>query len=507
LVQIAQPQPAAGALRRRIVPWHLFRQASKRLSWGVADQAMSSVTNFAVNIYIARTLGAVQYGAFALAFVTYSFVLNASRGLSTDPLMVRFSGAPEASWRRNVAACTGTAIIVGVVAGGCTAGLSTVFTGPPRSAFLALGLTLPALMLQDSWRFAFFAKGRGDKAFVNDTVWAVLLLPALVVLRDTGHASVFWFVFAWGVTAAAGAVIGPFQARVRPRLSSAWAWLARHRDLGPRYLIEGTASSGSTQLRNYGIGLILGLASVGYVQAAYTLMGPFMVIFFGLGLVTLPEAARLLRKSMRHMLIFCVAVSAALVFVAVAWSAILLIGLPHGLGQLTLGRIWRPAYPLVWPLAISVVGQAVGIGGWIGLHALGAARRSLRAMVIGSVETVVCCLAGALAGGTVGTVEGAAIAGWAGAAVFLWQLRLAVREYVPSATPRPPATPSGAPSIPPVAQPAASVVADTMPLPMLPPSLDQLPAAGPVPDVAWINDYLTALGDMIPRSPPEKGSW
>ena len=41
-------------------------QASRRLSWGVADQAMSSVSNFAVNIYIARTLGATQYGAFAL---------------------------------------------------------------------------------------------------------------------------------------------------------------------------------------------------------------------------------------------------------------------------------------------------------------------------------------------------------------------------------------------------------------------------------------------------------
>ena len=53
---------------------------------------MSSITNFAVNIYIARTLGAVQYGAFSLAYVTYAFALNASRGLATDPLLVRFSG-------------------------------------------------------------------------------------------------------------------------------------------------------------------------------------------------------------------------------------------------------------------------------------------------------------------------------------------------------------------------------------------------------------------------------
>ena len=50
------------------------------MGWGVADQGMSSLTNFAVNIYIAHELGAAAYGAFVLAFVTYHFALNASRG-------------------------------------------------------------------------------------------------------------------------------------------------------------------------------------------------------------------------------------------------------------------------------------------------------------------------------------------------------------------------------------------------------------------------------------------
>jgi O-antigen/teichoic acid export membrane protein len=433
-VQIAQPQAATagGTLRRASIPWRVLRQATRRLSWGLADQGMSSITNFAVNIYIARELGAVQYGAFALAFVTYSFVLNASRGLATDPLMVRFSGAPVASWRRNVGACTGTAFMVGVVAGLCTVGAAALIPGPSKAAFLALGLTLPGLTLQDSWRFAFFAQGKGHLAFLNDTLWAVVLLPALFLLRRSGHATVFWFVLAWGASACVGAAIGPFQARVRPRITECWAWLTRHRDLGTRYMLEGAASSGSTQLRNYGVGLILGLASLGYVNAGFTLMGPFMVILFGLGLVALPEASRLLRRSLKHMILFCAAASAAVALVAVAWSAVLLIGFPHGLGQMALGKIWRPTYPLVLPLAISIVGQGIGVGAWIGLHALGAARRSLRAMLIGTSQTVVCSLVGALVGGTVGTVEGAAVSGWVASIVFCWQLRLAIREYVPA---------------------------------------------------------------------------
>ena len=94
------------------------------------------------------------------------------------------------------------------------------------------------------------------------------LLPALVLLKVTGHANVFWFVFAWGAAAAVAAAVGPLQARVIPRLSGARGWVSAHRDLGPRYLAENTSNSGAAQLRTYGVGLIVGLAAVGYVQAA-----------------------------------------------------------------------------------------------------------------------------------------------------------------------------------------------------------------------------------------------
>jgi O-antigen/teichoic acid export membrane protein len=410
------------------VPWRRARQAARRLSWGVADQGMSSISNFAVNIYIARTLGAVQYGAFALAYVTYSFALNASRGLATDPLMVRFSGTDLPTWRRAVRDCTGAALAVGLASGACVLVAALLLDGTTRLAFLALGLTLPALLLQDSWRFAFFALGRGSQALINDTVWVVALVPALLVLRVLGHASVFWFVLAWGASGAAAAAVGPLQARVVPRLGGMKRWVTRHRDLGPRYLFEGTANSASAQLRNYGIGLILGLAAVGYVQAASTLMGPFMVVFFGMGLVTLPEAARLWRRSPRHIPAFCAVFGVGLSLVGLAWGIVLLVALPRGLGDWLLRGLWRPTYPLVLPFTISIVGGCLGAGATTGLHALGAARRSLRAMVIASALNVAGALAGAVYDGAIGTVRGLAVSMWLGALVFWWQLRAALRE-------------------------------------------------------------------------------
>ena len=49
---------------------------------------------------VGRTLGATQFGAFSLAYLTFGFALNASRGLSIEPLLIRFSGTDLPTWRR-----------------------------------------------------------------------------------------------------------------------------------------------------------------------------------------------------------------------------------------------------------------------------------------------------------------------------------------------------------------------------------------------------------------------
>jgi len=403
-------------------------QAARRMGWGLADQIVSSLTNFAISIYVVHSLGAVQFGAFSLAYVTYGFALNASRGLATDPLMVRFSGIDEPTWRRAVAKCTGTAAGTGLLVGACVLVAAMLLSGAARASFLALGLTLPVLMLQDSWRYSFFALGRGSQAFLNDCVWAVTLFPALILVRRSGHADVFWFVFAWGVTAGIGAAVGPLQARVLPRLSGAWDWVSAQRDLGPRYLLEGTTASAALQLRAYGIGFLLGLASLGAVQASATLFGPTTILFLGMSLVTIPEGARVLRRSPRHLPLFCLAVTAALVAAGTAWGIILLIAVPRGLGAWLLGPIWHATYPLVVPQMAFVIGQGFSYGAGVGLHALGASRRSLRLAYWWAVIFLVFTLGGAAVAGAEGTVWGAVVAPWFNAVCGWWQLHVAMRE-------------------------------------------------------------------------------
>jgi O-antigen/teichoic acid export membrane protein len=441
-------RPGAARKISVAVPWRLMRRGGSRLGWGAADQGMSSLTNFLLSIYIARTLGAEAFGAFSLAYITYAFALNASRGLSTDPFVVRFSGTDLPIWRRAVARCTGTALIVGLVTGACTIVAGRLLGGTAGLGFLALGLTLPGLLLQDSWRYSFFAQGRGHHAFINDTVWAAVLIPSLVFLRISGHANVFWLVFAWGASATAAAVIGPLQSGVVPNLAGAWEWLSRHRDLASRYLAEGSASNASNQLRTYGFDLILGLRAVGYIQAANTLMGPFRIIFLGIGLFMVPEAASILRRSPRHLPLFCLAVSSGLALLGLAWGVVLLVALPRGLGHLMLGDMWRPTYPLVLPTTLWVMGTGALSGAFVGLHALAAARRSLRSTLVVSTLGLAFSLAGAMIAGMVGAMWGAVAASWIGVLVYWFQLRTALHER--AATPGHPARPDNTAPVMPV---------------------------------------------------------
>lgn len=409
---------------------------ARRLSWGLADQAVSSLTNFTVGIFVARSLGATAFGIFSLAWVTYGVVLNVSRGLATDPLVVRFSGVPTASWRAAVARTSGTALLVGLLAGAISLLVGAAVGGPIGSAFVALGLVLPALLLQDSWRFAFFAAGQGRKAFTNDVVWAATLVPALIVVAEGG--SVFRFMLAWGLSAAVAAGCGCVQTRLLPRPGGARAWLHEQRDLGPRYLVENVSLSGASQLRMYGLGAIAGLADVGSVRGAQLLLGPFLAVLMGLTAVAVPEAARVVRRSRRRLSHFCLLLGGGQAVAALAWGLALLFLLPYDVGQYVLGSVWESAAALILPTTLSVMNAGLSAGAAAGLRALGAARRSLRAQFLASAGYVTGGLVGAAVAGALGSSWGVAFASLLGAAVWWSQLRAGLRELdaVPPSGPR-----------------------------------------------------------------------
>jgi O-antigen/teichoic acid export membrane protein len=413
-------------------PTTLFLERARRLvgriGWGIADQALSSLTNFAIGIFVARLLGIEEFGAFSLAFITYQLALNASRGIATEPLVVRYSAAEPSARRQATRKATGMATAFGVVLGACCVGIGMLLPGSLRMAFVPLGMMLPGLLLQDSWRFAFFAAGRGSLAFVNDLVWAIAMIPAFVIAMAAGHTDLFWLVLAWGASALVAAVFGVIQTRFVPRPLDGVEWLRENHDLALRYLGENLTLISAIQLRSYGLGLIAGLASLGAIRAAELLLGPVNVVSFGMANIAVPEAVRLMHRSISHLRSFCLLVAGGLSGVAIVVGTIMLL-LPTRFGYQLLGSSWEPAHRLLVPVSLTAVNTGLSIAAITGLRALSAASTSLRARLVASSASSLGGLLGAALGGASGAAWGVFIGSSIGVGNWWWQLRKELRKH------------------------------------------------------------------------------
>jgi MFS family permease len=395
------------------------RQVALRTGWGVADQALSSFANLAVGVLVARAVSPSSFGAFGLAFSTYLIVLGACRALVAEPLVARFSARGDTEWGSATRAATGAALALGIAAGLCCALVGSAVDGVFGDALLALGAVLPGLVLQDTWRYAFFAAGRGRKAFTNDLACAAAL-PALAALSHATQA-VGLFVLVWGAAGTLAALLGSLQAGFAPAPAQGPSWIRRQADLGFPYLGE-FAALGAGEAALFGVAGLAGLAAAGALRAGQILVGPLRVLFIGVRLTAVPEGVRLLRDPRSSPRAAAVRLSAVLAGVALAWGALLTL-LPSALGESLVGRSWSDARHVMVPLSIAMAGTGAVTGAVVGLRALAAARRSLRARVLVTPFMVLGTLAGA-------TAAGASGAAWAIALVTWLSLGLWWREFV-----------------------------------------------------------------------------
>ena len=412
---------------QRLAAW--FRHGG----WGVADQAFSSLTNFMVGIMVARSLGPVQFGAFGIAFATYGLALGLSSSLAAQPLLVRFSATPDHVWRPAAASATGTALSMGALVGVICLVISLVVPGALSGAYLALGLTLPGLLLQDSWRLAFFSANRGLDAFVNDVIWAAILAPAFAFLLLRGHVTLFSMTLAWGISANVAALAGLAQARLLPSPRRTLRWLREHRDLGPRFLAEAALLSGTVQATVASVGAVAGLPAIAGIRGAQMLLGPPYVFSKGFRLTILPQAVVAARQSKYAVRRLCATQSITMSAAMLVWGLLLLL-VPEPWGRWLLGPTWEPVHRMLLPVTLTYAAGAATLGASAGLRALAAAKRSLRSRIVASCLQFSGGVAGAVLAGGVGAAWGQAIAGVMATYVF-WRFLLGALEDQAGLTP------------------------------------------------------------------------
>ena len=148
----------------------------------------------------------------------------------------------------------------------------------------------------------------------------------------------------------------------------------------------------------------------------------------GAGLVAVPESVRFLAASPGAFRRANVLLSLGLATLVIAWGAVALL-LPESLGTALLGENWEGARNVVLPLTIVTATYAGSYGAMVGLRALAAARRSLRARSIVAVLTVLAGVIGAALAGARGVAWGFALVGCVELFVWWWHFTRATDEH------------------------------------------------------------------------------
>lgn len=410
------PVPSVGRPRLR-----------SQASWSLADQVVSSATNAALSIIVARSVGASEFGAFSVAFLVFSFLVGLCRASVTDPLIVRFSSGSADALREAGRRAGGTSLSVGLVAGCLSAAVGAVLGGSVGAALIALAFVLPGLLLQDAWRQLFFAAGRPQAATLNDVVWAVSQVVLLTAVLLAGRGTVFWLTLAWGGAAAVAALFGTVQAGGAPRPRATLDWLREHRDVNGQFAASYSVNMGSVHVAMTLVGAIGGLAAVGAIRAAQVLLGPLQVLFPGLRAFVLPQLSTRLSAGPRALVVPAVVLSVVASAAAAAWVVVLLV-LPDRWGEELLGDSWAMAREVLPAVGATVTLVGAALGATLLLKAMARGAALLRLNLLQAPLVVVLGCWGAYADGARGAAIGLAVAHFAGFVMVWWFARQAWRS-------------------------------------------------------------------------------
>jgi O-antigen/teichoic acid export membrane protein len=393
----------------------------------MADQGVSSLSNVVVTIIVARSVTGAAFGAFAAATIGYALTIGIARAFVGEPLLSLYSHVAADDRRRRVPDMLGAAIVVSLLCGAAVALVGAVLSGPTGPALVALGVTMPLLIVQDFWRYAFIVD-RPEMALAVDLAWLAGVLVVLPFAPD--GAGPTWYVLAWGLTSGAGAVLGCLVGGLTgpPHLGR---WLVDHRGTGVRFFGEFLTGSAVSQLVLACVGAIAGLGVLGAVRASQVFYGPLNTVHAGIYLVVVPEGAQA-RDRPGHLRKIMVIASLGVATVSVALMAVGLL-LPDSWGTALFGATWPDAQELMLPMCVAMVVGGLATGGYAGIRSLGAVKESLRARLQAAVPQFVFPVAGvALAAGW-GYAAGFAVAQAAMATVWWLAFRraLAARTAAP----------------------------------------------------------------------------
>jgi O-antigen/teichoic acid export membrane protein len=329
--------------------------------WGVADQAASSATNFGLSVLAGRLLGSAGLGVVFLGFSMYLLALSAVRGLIMEPFVVATSAMSQKEQEAATRACTILVAVVGAATSALMVIIGLAIGDPLGRSLLIFAPWTGIAMVQDHWRSVLFRDQRGRAAAFNDIVWALGML-AMIPVALTFKSD--WVIAAtWGAGAAAGALVGIWQIKLKPSkpLNAIQWWKRELRYLGSWLAIQNVVFSAGAQLTVVLLAAQLGARDLGGIRAVDVVFAPMTLVGEAFSFPGVPILGRALARSAAEARRWAWRLSAA---AGVAVGAYLAVATPFS--RLILSHLFGPKFAvftaLVIPIALAQLVRASSTG-------------------------------------------------------------------------------------------------------------------------------------------------
>ncbi|MFF5704856.1 hypothetical protein ACFY7H_20460 [Streptomyces sp. NPDC012794] len=373
----------------------------------VLDQAAASATNILVLVLAARLSSASGFAAFSMVYVAFSVLLGLNMAYVGQTVVLEKGERLATVCRSSVLFTAAASAAAGLV----PAAVGLAVPGDAGWAFLALGLVLPAVLVQDGLRYCFSALRVPERALAADALRLACVAGALA-LQPYG-ASAGRLVLVWGLSALPALGLGlwllrPFVRGVRADLRP----YLRRGHLGRRFVVEFAVGNGSSQLAVLGLGVFAAPLAVGALRGASTLFGPLNVLFNSANAFGPPVVGRASGK--RGVVRLTALTGGVLAVLGAGWAAVLY-ALPNRLGRELLGDTWASASALLPATGAQYAVMGLGTCALLTLRVL-RPKATLSLQVVYSLLSVGLLLGGYAVWGVAGAAWGLALGSAAKAA-------------------------------------------------------------------------------------------
>lgn len=262
--------------------------------WGLADQAIVSLTSFFTMVLLARALTPSDFGAFVLIYGALLFFNALQSGLFTQPHNVLGATQPASDYARY----TTTTLISQLAFSGLLAmfavGAALVaFSAGWETARLLLALA-PAILAwqtQEYLRRVFYTEGRVRQAFLNDLIGYGGQMAGIALVWQIGWLSGPLALLVLATSSAVAALVALWQLRERLQGFVDRAFIRDNWQFGKWLFGANLIQSGRIQLHVVLIGGLISVTSAGLYRAAQNLVAPTHIMMNAYRSIAMPRAA------------------------------------------------------------------------------------------------------------------------------------------------------------------------------------------------------------------------